>query len=87
MRERGLCSHEVWDGDNQMARIAVASFRHETNTFAPHKAAMVDFETGYSWPALVRGEELPAAVKGFNLAIAGFIETALAQGQIGRAHV
>ena len=63
-----------------MARIAVASFRHETNTFAPHKAAMVDFETGYSWPALVRGEELPAAVKGFNLAIAGFIETALAQG-------
>ena len=63
-----------------MARIAVASFRHETNTFAPHKATMQDFETGYSWPSLVRGEEMPAAVKGFNLAISGFIETASAQG-------
>ncbi len=63
-----------------MARIAVASFRHETNTFAPHKATMQDFETGYSWPSLVRGKEMPAAVKGFNLAISGFIETASAQG-------
>ncbi len=63
-----------------MARIAVASFRHETNTFAPHPAAMADFETGYSWPGLVRGEGMPPAVKGFNLAVAGFIRRAEAMG-------
>jgi len=65
-----------------MARIAVAGFRHETNTFAPHKAAMLDFETGYSWPKLTRGVELPAAIKGFNLGISGFVERAAAQGHV-----
>jgi len=63
-----------------MARIAVAGFRHETNTFAPHKATLLEFETGYSWPSLVRGADLPAAVKGFNLGISGFIDRAEAQG-------
>lgn len=63
-----------------MARIAVAGFRHETNTFAPHKAALLDFETGYSWPSLVRGHDLLAAVKGFNLGISGFVDAALAEG-------
>ena len=57
-----------------MARIAVAGFRHETNTFAPHNAAMADFETGYSWPGLTRGADVRPAVKGYNLGIAGFIE-------------
>ena len=63
-----------------MARIAVAGFRHETNTFAPHKAALVDFETGYSWPVLTRGADLLPALKGFNLGIAGFIARAQALG-------
>lgn len=63
-----------------MARIAVAGFRHETNTFAPHKAALQDFETGYSWPVLTRGEAVLPAVAGFNLGIAGFAERAAAQG-------
>ncbi len=63
-----------------MARIAVAGFRHETNTFAPHKATLPEFETGYSWPSLVRGDDLPAAVKGFNLGISGFIDRVLADG-------
>lgn len=63
-----------------MARIAVAGFRHETNTFAPHKATLPEFETGYSWPSLVRGADLPAAVKGFNLGISGFIDRAERQG-------
>lgn len=63
-----------------MARIAVAGFRHETNTFAPHKAALQDFETGYSWPVLTRGEAVLAAVAGYNLGIAGFAERAAAQG-------
>lgn len=63
-----------------MARIAVAGFRHETNTFAPAKASMVDFENGYSWPALTRGPAVAEAVKGYNLALAGFIEAAEAAG-------
>lgn len=63
-----------------MARIAVAGFRHETNTFAPHKAALLDFETGYSWPKLTRGADLPPAIEGFNLGISGFVARAEAQG-------
>ncbi len=59
-----------------MARIAVAGFRHETNTFAPAKAAMADFEQGYSWPQLTRGPAVADAVKGYNLALAGFIDAA-----------
>jgi microcystin degradation protein MlrC len=63
-----------------MARIAVASFRHETNTFAPHKAAILDFETGYSWPGLKRGADMLPAIKGFNLGVAGFVARAKTLG-------
>jgi microcystin degradation protein MlrC len=63
-----------------MARIAVAGFRHETNTFAPAKASLTDFENGYSWPALTRGPAVAEVVKGYNLALAGFIEAAEAAG-------
>src|SRR6056297_1930648 len=63
-----------------MARIAVVGFRHETNTFAPAKAALVDFEQGYSWPPLTRGPAVAEAVNGYNLALAGFIEAAEAAG-------
>ncbi len=59
-----------------MARIAVAGFRHETNTFAPAKASLTDFENGYSWPPLTRGPAVAEVVKGYNLALAGFIEAA-----------
>jgi microcystin degradation protein MlrC len=59
-----------------MARIAVAGFRHETNTFAPAKASLADFEQGYSWPPLTRGPAVADAVRGYNLALAGFIEAA-----------
>ncbi len=63
-----------------MARIAVAGFRHETNTFAPAKASLTDFEQGYSWPPLTRGPAVAEAVKGYNLALAGFIEAAQQAG-------
>ena len=63
-----------------MARIAVAGFRHETNTFAPAKATFNDFEQGYSWPPLTRGPAVADAVKGYNLALAGFIQAAEAAG-------
>ena len=35
-----------------MTRIAVGGFLHETNTFAPTKAAYADFVHGGGWPAM-----------------------------------
>ncbi len=63
-----------------MARIAVGGFQHETNTFAPRKARYEDFEHADGWPGLSRGEDLPDAVAGINLPIAGFIEAARGRG-------
>ena len=57
-----------------MARVAVAGFQHETNTFAPTKATWKDFYEGGGWPALQRGRDLPAAVAGANLPVAGALE-------------
>ena len=59
-----------------MARIAVAGFQHETNTFAPLKATLADFEQVDAWPGLTEGAALFEAVKGINLPAAGFIEEA-----------
>ncbi len=59
-----------------MARIAVAGFQHETNTFAPAKASLTDFEQADAWPGLTVGPELFDAVKGINLPAAGFIDEA-----------
>lgn len=63
-----------------MARIAVGGFRHETNSFAPTLATYEEFERGYSWPPLTRGEALFAAMEGYNLALSGFIAEARALG-------
>ena len=63
-----------------MARIAVGGFQHETNTFSPLPATMADFEAPDAWPGLVRGADLPDAVRGINLPAAGFIEEAAAAG-------
>jgi microcystin degradation protein MlrC len=59
-----------------MARIAVGGFQHETNTFAPLKATLADFEQADAWPGLTSGPELFEAVKGINLPAAGFIDAA-----------
>jgi microcystin degradation protein MlrC len=58
-----------------MARIAVGGFQHETNTFAPQKASWTDFERADAWPPFLRGPEMIAGVAGFNIPIAGAIET------------
>ena len=63
-----------------MARIAVAGFQHETNTFAPAKADWQAFVEGGGWPPLLRGNELPARVKGMNLPMAGAIEVLQKRG-------
>ena len=63
-----------------MARIAVAGFQHETNTFAPLKATLGDFEQADAWPGLTSGPALFDAVKGINLPSAGFIDEARSLG-------
>lgn len=63
-----------------MARIAVAGFQHETNTFAPLKATLADFEQADAWPGLTLGEAVFDAVKGINLPAAGFIDEARSLG-------
>jgi microcystin degradation protein MlrC len=58
-----------------MARIAVGGFQHETNTFAPQRATWADFERADAWPGFIRGLALLDAVEGFNIPIAGAVET------------
>ena len=69
-RAHGACTMR------HMARIAVGGFQHETNTFAPLKATLADFEQADAWPGLTSGAALFDAVKGVNLPAAGFIEEA-----------
>lgn len=61
-------------------RIAVGGFQHETNTFAPTKAKLIDFEMPSAWPGLTRGAALFEAVTGVNIPIAGFIDAAQGAG-------
>ncbi|MBI3710123.1 MAG: M81 family metallopeptidase [Proteobacteria bacterium] len=61
-------------------RIAVAGFQHETNTFAPSKATLADFERGGGWPAMARGFAVAKTVEGVNIPLAGFIAAARQAG-------
>ncbi len=63
-----------------MARIAIGGFQHETNTFAPSPATFDDFARAGAWPGLTRGGAMFEVTAGFNIPIAGFIETARADG-------
>ncbi len=63
-----------------MARIAIAGFQHETNTFAPTKAGWEAFNVGGGWPPVTTGDALFEAMQGRNISCAGFIEGARASG-------
>lgn len=63
--------------------ILVAGFQHETNTFAPSKAAYENFVRGEGFPAMVRGEDM-LALREVNIPAGGFINAALAQGHTVR---
>lgn len=63
-----------------MARIAIGGFQHETNTFAPVKARLEDFEMADGWPGLTRGDALFETFRGINLPLPGFIARAQAAG-------
>jgi microcystin degradation protein MlrC len=65
---------------SQMPLVAIAGFQHETNSFAPVRAAYDAFVQPTNWPGLTRGKEMLALFPGLNLAIGGFIEAANAGG-------
>jgi microcystin degradation protein MlrC len=59
-----------------MARIAIAGFLHETNTFASTRATFRTFVQADAWPGLLVGREMFDAVANANLAVEGFIAEA-----------
>jgi len=61
-------------------RIAVGGFQHETNTFAPVKATLADFQAADAWPGLARGQDMLDAVSGINLPVTGFVDAARETG-------
>ena len=63
-----------------MARIAVAGFQHETNTFAAKPATLERFIEADAWPGLLLGAAVREGVAGINLALAGFIAAASQNG-------
>ena len=65
-----------------MARIAIAGFLHETNTFVQRHTGMDAFLTADAWPGLVQGNALLNEVAGANIAIAGFIKEAVAHSHV-----
>ncbi|MDN7997986.1 M81 family metallopeptidase [Burkholderia multivorans] len=60
-------------------RILIAGFQHETNTFAPTRAAYANFERGEGFPAMVRGADL-LALRDVNIPAGGFIHAAQRRG-------
>src|SRR4051812_25077648 len=63
-----------------MTRIAIGGFLHETNTFAPTKAAYEGFLHGGGWPPMREGATLLEKMRNINVGIAGFIPAAEAMG-------
>ena len=59
-----------------MARIALAGFMHETNTFAPIKATWQDFVRAESFPGLTQGTDILDVFPGINIGTGGFIAQA-----------
>ncbi|TAL84990.1 MAG: hypothetical protein EPN62_14300 [Candidimonas sp.] len=56
-----------------MARIGIAGFLHETNTFAQGLTPLARFIEADAWPGLIENSEILTATSGMNLAISGFI--------------
>lgn len=54
-------------------KIAVGGFQHETNTFAPNRATLRDFEKHDAWPGLSVGDALIDNLAGMNIPLTGFV--------------
>jgi microcystin degradation protein MlrC len=63
-----------------MARIAVAGFLHETNTFAPIKTTWEDFLRAEDFPGLTEGPAILDTFPSMNVGVGGFIGAAEALG-------
>ncbi len=63
-------------------RIAIAGFQHETNTFAPTRAGMEEFQMADSWPGLLNGRGVIDGTRGMNVPIAGAVTAAEAAPNI-----
>jgi microcystin degradation protein MlrC len=63
------------------ARIAVAGFQHETNTFAPFGATFTDFEKPDGWPGLTVGSDIIDVFTPLNIGMGGFL-TAMPDAEI-----
>jgi microcystin degradation protein MlrC len=63
-----------------MPRIAVGGFLHETNTFAPTKAAYADFVHGGGWPSMAERTDVLKVMRNINVGLAGFIGEAETHG-------
>src|SRR5690554_2240042 len=61
-------------------RIIFGGFQHETNTFAPSKADWRAFEIGGDFPGICSGEAIFGEIEGSDIAAAGFVKAATAQG-------
>ena len=59
-----------------MINILIAGFQHETNTFAPIKTTMAEFEKSDSWPGLLLGSAVISGTKKTSLPLAGFVAEA-----------
>ncbi len=59
-----------------MARILIAGFQHETNTFGATKASFEDFLEADGWPGLLQGNEVISGTAGINLPLTGFVDAA-----------
>ncbi|MCB6182884.1 M81 family metallopeptidase [Leeia sp. TBRC 13508] len=57
-----------------MARIGIAGFLHETNTFANSRAKFVTFAEADAWPGLQWGEKMFEAIRGVNIPVTGFVD-------------
>ncbi|MDF1737114.1 MAG: M81 family metallopeptidase [Minwuia sp.] len=63
-----------------MARIAIAGFMHETNTFAPVLTTYEHFEQAEGFPGLTHGADMLSVFPPANIATGGFIKHAQALG-------
>ncbi len=65
-----------------MARIAIAGFLHETNTFVPALTEWEAFAQEGAWPGAMAGEAIFGRLAGLNLGIAGFMEEATKRNHV-----
>lgn len=63
-----------------MAKILLAGFMHETNTFTPHLTEFENFQQADATPAMCFGDEILSVMQDINLSSAGFIKQAQQDG-------